>query len=158
MADLTENYKDENYSTYKVDLIRTLRTNITPYTYTVAEAKAGYANGSAQEIKSYKLDCYHVGTEGATTRDTLDESTASGYNAHSYYNSVKGLTGAKAISTEDNDGNKDAAELNTVVDSEDNKQLELGACAKLNYLKVTFVIYESGWDTACFDAAIMWVK
>ena len=140
--------------TYTVDLIRTLRTNITPYTYTVDAANKGVDGNTSYntgEIKSYQLGGYHVNT--GTTRDTLDETNASGYNAHSYYNFVRGLEGAKAISTDDNDGNASATELSTTTTA-----IELGDAYNLNFLKVTFVIYESGWDTACFDAAIMWVK
>ena len=141
-------------NTYTVDLLRVLDLNISSGTTTVTNHTDDVSKASITEslLKSYTLNNYHK------IEDTLD--TYKTYNAHTYYNTVKGITYTAAQDT-DSDGVDDTTgalnpnkgnECTTTMESDLNSYITLGTCYDKTYLKVTFVIYEAGWDTACFDA------
>lgn len=93
----------------------------------------------------------HYGVEAQAT--STDDDYEDGFNAHTYYNSVLGLTD-DAISETDN---IEQVQLSTK--SASNEAWSLGDApvvstdaTKVNALKVHFDVFLNGWDTACFDA------
>ena len=149
---------------YTVDLLRTLNLRISSQTRVVTahtvdasgtsnvtagtEAAAGNENG-------YTLNNYHDSTNKA---DSLDTYTTA--NAHKYYNDAKNIKYTADQDT-DSDGVDDTTkalkedktnECTDTITSDLSSYITLGDCYGKTYLKVTFIIYEAGWDIACFDA------
>ena len=152
LADLTTTIKQN--TTYNVDLLRTLRANITvtPITVTNAGEQASDGTSGTAATTGYTLSGYHNKDVQGYQADTLDETDATGYNAHTYYNTVKGLSSGNTgyIDTTDSDGNADDSATNMY--NTIGNYIDLGTCNGTTYVKVDFVIYESGWSLACFDA------
>ncbi len=130
---------------YKVDLLRALDMEIAAgYTAPVgADAKVECTSSTAttgQKTSLYNLESY-AGT------DTL-AGLSTGWDALTYYNTVKGLTTDAATRPEGYA--EPTTGFSTVLNSQDSLIGTIPSNKQI--LKTTWTLYLDGWDTACFDA------
>jgi len=137
--------------TYTVDILRALDLEIAIQTIVIDEGKVvsvssltgENANSVTTWTSANTLDYSLHGSHDKTSvyKDTLDEDAASGYNAHTYYNAVKGAN----ITT------TGAAEGTNFAPSND-AMIKLSDTTGQTIVKTTWTIYLNGWNKACFDA------
>jgi len=151
---------------YTVDILRALR--ISTNAASSKEVASGYAAqyNAAQGTQGQEgyvpaatvtRTTYQLETNYHTKADSLDSATS--FNAHTYYDTIKGTTiseDAKATAGT----SETAAQLAASTDGVFATPISLGttgAGAQTgdnvdNVLAVRFDVYLDGWDTACFDA------
>ncbi len=147
----------EKVKSYSVDLLRA--SNVLIKTYNPAFSNTddeGYALGDevAAGRKVVEFDKFHDATNH---KDSLDSGTtgtvATAYNAHSYYNAVKGLPIGEST---DDDYQPAIATSDPLVtnkiDAEGASKWAFGTTTTTNMLVVDFCVFLNGWDLACFDA------
>ena len=143
-------------TTYKVDALRalTFATNAGAST----EVASGYANQASSATRTaYNLHNYQ------TVNDSFGAKTVvSGYNAHEYYDAIKGTEVADAAAALTYANQSESLSTMPIADSSGAfaSAIELGttgagsstAGALDNILAIRFDVYLDGWDIACFDA------
>jgi len=150
-------------TTYTVNMFRALTIDqICGATKERLASDAAYAAVTADATSSKVWDAQSLASKKA---DSLGET----FNAHEYYNAVKGLDNADATTGTADDpidtakGNSEATRsnlLDTSAEGYASSSWKLGvtgagsadSSVPSDVLKVTFNIYLDGWDKACFDA------
>jgi len=160
-------------TTYTVNMFRAL--TIDQNAFTTKEKLTENANAPATTAVTANTKVWDCQSLVPTTGDNVDSlaglsagTAAANYDAHRYYNAVKGLETNTTEATDDDpiDVTKTNSETtradlpNTSEEGYDATTWKLGetgagsivATTASDVLKITFVIYLDGWDKACFDA------
>jgi hypothetical protein len=143
--------------TYSVDLLRATNSLIKTYNPAFSNTDdEGYVLGNEVDggRKVVEFDSFHDATNKKDSLDSGEAGTvATAYNAHDYYNAVKGLPIGKS-----GDDDYQPAIANTdplvtnKIGAENASKWALGATTTSNMLVADFCIFLNGWDLACFDA------
>lgn len=147
LTDITSEYKASANSGYTVDLLRALDVEIVGFDsaaitgeYINVDTNTTY---TGEMVSSYKLDSYaNKNAAGNVTKDTLSDLT--GWDALTYYNTVKNGTASRGANAEP------TTDLSAVLNKAASKIGTIQASNKV--LKTTWTLYLDGWDKACFDA------
>jgi len=155
-------------TTYTVDMFRALTIDQNAFTTTEKLTEnEDLPSATANSTYTKVWDCQSLA--GTDSLSGLSAGTQDGnYDAHRYYNAVKGLetnttsdTADDPIDTTKTNSETTRADLaNTSANGYEATSWKLGetgagstvATTASSVLKITFVIYLDGWDKACFDA------
>ena len=153
-------------TTYTVDMFRALTIDqISGNTKELTAAPSDSNKPVAPSSPTTKVwDCQSLKSSDSLAGENGDIE----FDAHKYYNAVKGLEANQTTATDDdpiatnktNSETENRADLkNTAASGYNYTSWQLGVtgagsatAAASDVLKVTFVIYLDGWDKACFDA------